>query len=278
MTTAARRREFAAARRKTMGRTLKIVFKAAGQFCHGTGGRANATGVSVAAAFQAADSSSDAVSTGPPPFYYVKRMLVVTEARGRPVPDRISDDPWDDSHEAALLAGAREDADALRALYRHYMPRVYAYVAYRAGSTQDTEDIVSETFLRVAANLRRFKYRGEGSFAAWLFRIANNQVNDHQRRRGRRGPDLPLEAAAEVADGDPAPGDALQRRQEFEEMRRLVVTLPPQRQKVVLLRFFGGLRNREIAKVMRLDERTVASHLRWERPGPATPRRILREC
>lgn len=44
-------------------------------------------------------------------------------------------------------------------------------------------------------------------------------------------------------------------------MRALIETLAPQRQKVVLLRFFAGLRNREIARVLGLDERTVASHL-----------------
>jgi len=37
--------------------------------------------------------------------------------------------------------------------------------------------------------------------------------------------------------------------------------LTPRRQEIVALRFFGGLRNREIAAVLDLDERTVAAHL-----------------
>jgi DNA-directed RNA polymerase specialized sigma24 family protein len=37
--------------------------------------------------------------------------------------------------------------------------------------------------------------------------------------------------------------------------------LSPRRQEVVTLRFYGGLRNREIARVLGLDERTVAAHL-----------------
>jgi RNA polymerase sigma-70 factor (ECF subfamily) len=166
-----------------------------------------------------------------------------------------------DDPEASLVRAATEGADGLRDLYRCYMPRVYAYVAYRTGAVPETEDIVSETFLRVAKDLRRFRYRGQGSFAAWLFRIAHNVIEDQRRLRRRRGLPLPLEAAEEVADDSPPPGEDLERQERSEELRVLVATLPPQRQKVVLLRFFAGLRNREIAKVLRLDERTVASHL-----------------
>jgi RNA polymerase sigma-70 factor, ECF subfamily len=37
--------------------------------------------------------------------------------------------------------------------------------------------------------------------------------------------------------------------------------LPPRRRDILLLKFFGGLRNQEIARMLNLDERTVASHL-----------------
>jgi len=141
------------------------------------------------------------------------------------------------------------------------MPRVYAYVAYRVKGVPEAEDVVSETFLRVVKNLHRFRYRGEGSFAAWLFRIAHNLVEDQRRARRTRVRHLSLEAAGEIADGSLLPGEELAREEQFEELRALIGTLPPQRQKVVLLRFFGGLRNREIAKVLGLNERTVASHL-----------------
>jgi RNA polymerase sigma-70 factor, ECF subfamily len=175
------------------------------------------------------------------------------------VPKRQADS---ESHrEGALIAAARNDPEAFRDLYRRYLPRVYAYAFYRSASKQDAEDVVSEAFLRVAANLPRFRYRGEGSFAAWLFRIVNNQIADQRRRQKRSAAGLPLEAAAAIEDRSPAPGEDLERQEQFAELRRLVVTLAPQQQKVVLLRFFAGLRNREIARVLGLDERTVASHL-----------------
>ncbi len=41
----------------------------------------------------------------------------------------------------------------------------------------------------------------------------------------------------------------------------MIETLSPRRQEVITLRFFGELRNQEIAEILSLDERTVASHL-----------------
>jgi RNA polymerase sigma factor (sigma-70 family) len=57
------------------------------------------------------------------------------------------------------------------------------------------------------------------------------------------------------------PEEALTQRETFRHMRALLETLSPRRQEVITLRFFGGLRNKEIAHVLDLDERTIASHL-----------------
>jgi RNA polymerase sigma factor (sigma-70 family) len=52
----------------------------------------------------------------------------------------------------------------------------------------------------------------------------------------------------------------MQSEQAF-HIRQMIALLPIKRQEVVILKFFGGLRNKEIAAVLDLDERTVASHL-----------------
>lgn len=51
------------------------------------------------------------------------------------------------------------------------------------------------------------------------------------------------------------------RKEKFARLYQMVETLSPRRQEVITLRFFGELKNQEIAKILDLDERTVASHL-----------------
>ena len=50
-------------------------------------------------------------------------------------------------------------------------------------------------------------------------------------------------------------------KEKFKSLQQLISTLSPRRQEIITLKFFGGLRNKEIAQILRLDERTVASHL-----------------
>ena len=167
----------------------------------------------------------------------------------------------DSKQERTLVKKAQRDPTAFQELYNYYFPRVYAYVSYRVGRVQDTEDLVADTFLKVIERLDEFQWRGEGSFAAWLFRIAHNLVSDFYRRG--RGPEesVPLEELPELASSTLLPADAVLQKEKFAYLRRLIGTLSPRRQEIITLKFFGGLRNKEIAALLGLDERTVASHL-----------------
>ncbi len=167
----------------------------------------------------------------------------------------------DPKQERALLHQARDDPAAFRELYNHYFPRVYAYVSYRVGRVRDSEDIVADTFLTALDKLDTFEWRGEGSFAAWLFRIARHRVSDFYRRGRGSEETIPLEELPDLASGVLFPADAVAQKEKFACLRRLIGTLSPRRQEVITLRFFGGLRNKEIAALLELDERTVASHL-----------------
>lgn len=168
--------------------------------------------------------------------------------------------PMDAQRERALLTVAASDDDAFRQLYDFYLPRVYAYVGYRM-PTEETEDAVAEVFARMARGLGRFRWQGPGSFSAWLFRIAHNEIATHHRRKGRAAWVVALDAAEDVRDTRPPPDEAAESAERVGRMRSLVGALPPRRQEVILLKFFGGLSNREIAPILGLDERTVASHL-----------------
>ena len=161
-----------------------------------------------------------------------------------------------------LIARARRgDAEAFRALYRQYFPRVYAYAAYRVGRAQDAEDITADVFMKAVAGLARFEDRGTGAFAGWLFRIAHNELNQFYRQQRRAAGSVALDNLPDIQDSDGLPDVELQHKEQLARLRALVLELAPRRREIVLLKFFGGLRNQEIAGTLGLDERTVASHL-----------------
>jgi RNA polymerase sigma-70 factor (ECF subfamily) len=165
--------------------------------------------------------------------------------------------------EQTWVQEAQTDPRAFEQLYNHYFPRLYAYVSYRVGSKQETEDLVADTFLKAVEGMKRgrFHYRHEGSFAAWLFRIAHNTISDYQRHNRRRDEPLTLDDMPNLRSSTLLPDDVVLRQEQFAHLRSLIATLSPRRQEIITLKFFAGLQNRVIAGVLGLDERTVASHL-----------------
>lgn len=163
--------------------------------------------------------------------------------------------------EQELIGRAREEPEAFRELYRLYLPRVYAYVSYRVGSMHDAEDLTAEIFLLVVREFGRFEWRHDNSFAAWIFRIAHNLVANFVRDGKRAGVALGLDELPQIDANALLPEDELLRKELFAHLHSLVNELPPRRREVVSLRYFAGLRNNEIARVLGMDEHSVASTL-----------------
>lgn len=154
-----------------------------------------------------------------------------------------------------------EKQAAFEAVYDRLFPHLYAYLAARLGRAQDAEDLTSETFLKAAKNLHRFEPRFEGSMDAWLFSIAANLVKNFYRSDDRQGVVLSLDELPALGANPDEPEHSLAKKERFLRLRRILQTLSPRYQEVITLKFYGGLRNREIAAALGLEERTVAAYL-----------------
>ena len=166
--------------------------------------------------------------------------------------------------ERLLVQRAQRDPAAIRDIYRHYHPRIYAYVAHRVGRKQDAEDIVSDSFMRAVGALPQFEYRGAGALSAWLFQIARNEIRRFYGKHNRwqqQSVDIPIDELPNIASEHLPPDQQFLAKERYADLRRRIEGLSSRRKEIVQLRFFGGLRNQEIAEVLELDERTVASHL-----------------
>ncbi len=166
-----------------------------------------------------------------------------------------------DAQEQTLVRNALDDPAAFQQLYERYFRRVYGYVASRIDNRHDAEDVVSEVFLRAIQNRAQLRSRHPASFAAWLFAIARNAVTDHYRRRDQAETDIPPDSTPSIAMTELHPDMALVAGEDAARLRSMIAALPERKREVVMLKYYGGLRNQEIAAVLQIGEKTVAAYL-----------------
>jgi RNA polymerase sigma-70 factor (ECF subfamily) len=72
-----------------------------------------------------------------------------------------------------------------RGWYEAYGVQIYNYLRFHLSSADLAEDLTAEVFFRALKSFPRFD-PAIGSPRAWLFRIAQNALRDHQRQARRR--------------------------------------------------------------------------------------------
>src|SRR3990170_1112020 len=169
------------------------------------------------------------------------------------------------TEEAALIERSQGgDLEAINALVLAYQVQVYNLCLRMLGSPQAAEDATQEAFIAAYRAVSRFR---QGSFRAWLLRIAANACYDELRRRRSR-PQLPLEAStdderpvAELPASDEPPDQRAERLELARLLREGLVTLPPDQRLAVILRDVQGFAYEDVAEVTSASLGTVKSRI-----------------
>ncbi|MFA6427417.1 MAG: RNA polymerase sigma factor [Candidatus Magasanikbacteria bacterium] len=155
-------------------------------------------------------------------------------------------------NEAELVQKAKTDDAAFGVLYHHYFPRIYAFVVKRTSHRETAEDIVSAVFMNAFTHLESYETRS-CTFGAWLYRIAANKVIDHYRKESTQK-FVSIEDGMEIADTSFDMEVPIDLRIQSKKVQDALTKLkPPVYQKIVHLKFFSELSNREIAQAMEMS-------------------------
>lgn len=146
------------------------------------------------------------------------------------------------------------DAKAYGELYEMHVDRIFAYVFGKLRSRPDAEDIVEQVFLQAWQSIERYDAES-GSFAGWLFRIAHNLMVDHFRRAGRvRMVEFQDQMVRDTA---PSPEDRMVRQAVAGELHEAIGGLTQEQRQVIVLKFFSGKSNRDIADQLGKSEGSI---------------------
>jgi len=150
------------------------------------------------------------------------------------------------------------DPNAFRRLVEQHGTRAYALALRIVRSASDAEEVAQDALVRAWRSLPRF--RGDSKFSSWLYRIVVRRAFDRAAvLKGRRGREASAEGiesvAAEGAGPDP------EARERAVRLERLVAELPEVPRTVVTLYYYQDRSVAEVARILRMPENTVKTHL-----------------
>ena len=161
--------------------------------------------------------------------------------------------------EAAWVTGLRRgEPAAFDAVFAAYRKRVYGYLVRMTRRRDVAEDLLQETFLRLAQTAR--KLADDTRLGAWLFTVAHRLViswGRAQQVRAQLAGDLP----ADPASGDRSPLEALSDSQTQGALERAFAALPPAYREVALLVGVEGMQPAEVAQILGLRADAVRQRL-----------------
>jgi RNA polymerase sigma-70 factor (ECF subfamily) len=154
-----------------------------------------------------------------------------------------------------IISQIRENTEkGFRLLMAKYKEPVYWHIRRLVVSHTDAQDATQDTFLRIFRSFSQ--YSGEGSFRAWIFRIATNEalrlLGRNQGKATLSLDEAPLVALTMVADSYFDFGNT-----EAIKLQKAITALPAKQQLAFNLHYYDEMSYREIAEATGSTEATV---------------------
>jgi RNA polymerase sigma-70 factor (ECF subfamily) len=159
-----------------------------------------------------------------------------------------------------LQAASKGDADSYGELFGRYSQKLYNFVYYLTFSREDSEDITSETFIKVYEAIQG-RDLASFNFQAYLYKTAKNLSLNSMARRKREG--LTMEEAMEIPEPDVAatPETAALISEQRSTVLAVADSLTDDQQTALLLKELEGFPYGTIADVLDSNPNAVGALL-----------------
>ncbi|MBQ7384925.1 MAG: RNA polymerase sigma factor [Ruminococcus sp.] len=142
------------------------------------------------------------------------------------------------------------DSKLLKELYSKYYRELYLYIYSLCRNREITEDLVQETFLKAILSLPQ----SHTNMRAWLYMVARNLYFNFAKREKSK---VDIDQLKEMPSQEPPMIEHIianeNRRLCFEALQ----SLGGIKKEVLILQYFGGLSQKEIAAVLHLTPENV---------------------
>jgi len=160
---------------------------------------------------------------------------------------------------------ANGDATSLEVLYDRYVRQCFGLALRLLNNPQIAEEVVQEVFTKLWSRPDSYSVQ-KGKFASWLLILVHQRSIDELRRRSNNEARLEDPVTGSLLDTqlDPAPdpSDQVALMEQQVAVRQALQELVPNQREVLMLAYFGGLSQSQIATELKQPLGTVKTRAR----------------
>lgn len=165
------------------------------------------------------------------------------------------------TQEVKMLKGCRAGkAKYQQMLYELYYGKMLSVCLRYARSREEAKDVLHEGYMKVFAGIGN--YKGDGSLEGWIRRIMINTAINHYHKNKKLKDTFSIEDEYEEAtEQDYLTDEDVIQQMAYDDLLKIIRTLPPAYQTVFSLYAIEGYNHREIAEMLHISEGTSKSNL-----------------
>lgn len=180
----------------------------------------------------------------------------------------VSSDParmmLEESNELLAARIAARDMEAFGLVYDRFSQQVFAMAGHMLG-VPEAEEAAQEVFMRLWHKASQYD-AARGPFSHWFLSIARNLMLDKLRARSERARLVSTEEIelllAEIPDPNVDVVEQVWQNQRGDALAHALGRIPPEQRRVIVLAYFGGMSQSEIAIQLQVPLGTVKKRIR----------------
>ncbi|WP_207763899.1 RNA polymerase sigma factor [Flagellimonas pacifica] len=144
------------------------------------------------------------------------------------------------------------DLDKLGLLYERHKKKLFGFFYNLGNNPSVSEDLVQNVFVRVLKY--RKSYSGDGSFAAWMFRMARNVNYDYHKAMAKQSISLGMSPDDMKVGAEDHLNDGYENEGNKVLLQKALSLLPDEKREMLVLSKYRELKFSEIAKIVGCTE------------------------
>jgi RNA polymerase sigma-70 factor, ECF subfamily len=159
---------------------------------------------------------------------------------------------------------AQKDSASFQALYRKYSGLIFTAISNVLNDHHDAEDVMQEVLVQLWNKAHLYEPR-KGKPLTWITTMARNRAIDRIRskqRRSRLNDDFESENKTDQFEFEDSSADICEVKERSRIIRSAVSKLTPDQKEAVVLAYFSGLTQAEVAEKLNEPLGTVKARIR----------------